>query len=58
MIIELSMKEIWTIQKQPSRGALRKGFSENMQKIYRRTSMPKCDFISAWVLSCKFAAYF
>ena len=56
-------------EKQPSRGVLRKRRSENMQKIYRRTPMPKCDFnkvasqlywnhISAWLFSCKFAAYF
>ena len=43
--------------------------SESMQQIYRRTLMPKCDFnkvakqlywshTSAWVFSCKFAAYF
>ena len=32
------------IQKQPSRGVLRKRCSENMQQIYRRTPMPKCDF--------------
>ena len=32
------------LQKQPSRGALIKRCSENMQKIYRRTPMPKCDF--------------
>ena len=31
-------------QKQPSRGVLRKRCSENMQQIYRRTPMPKCDF--------------
>ena len=40
-----------------------------MQQIYMRTPMPKCDFskvalqlywnqTSAWVFSCKFAAYF
>ena len=40
-----------------------------MQQIYRRTPMPKCNFnkvakqlywnhTSAWVFSCKFAAYF
>ena len=57
------------IQKQPSRGVLRKRCSENMQQIYRRTPMPKCDFnkvalevywnhISAWVYSCKYAANF
>ena len=32
-------------RKQPSRGFLRKSCSENMQEIYRRTPMPKCDFI-------------
>ena len=31
-------------QKQPSRGVPSKRFSENMQQIYRRTPMPKCDF--------------
>ena len=30
--------------KQPSRGVLRKKYSENMQQIYRRTLMPKYDF--------------
>ena len=29
---------------QPSRGVLKKRCSGNMQKIYRRTPMPKCDF--------------
>ena len=43
--------------------------SENIQQIYRRTPMAKCDFnkvakqlywnhTSAWVSSCKFTAYF
>ena len=32
------------IQKQPSRGVHRKRCSENMQQIYWRTPMPKCDF--------------
>ena len=32
------------IQKQPSRGALRKRCSENIQQIYRRTPTAKCDF--------------
>ena len=56
-------------QKQPFRGVLWKRCSENMQQIYKRTPMPKCDFnkvalqlywnhTSAWVFSCKFAAYF
>ena len=31
-------------QKQTSRGVLRKRCSENIQQIYRRTPMPKCDF--------------
>ena len=31
-------------QKKPSRDVLRKRFSENMQQIYRRTPIPKCDF--------------
>ena len=45
------------MQKYPSRGVLRKKYSENMLQIYRKTPMPKCDFNSAWVFSCKFAAY-
>ena len=55
------------LQKQPSRGVLRKRCSENMQQIYRKP-MPKCDFnefalqlywnhTSAWVSFCKFAVY-
>ena len=28
----------------PYRDVLRKKCSENMQQVYRRTSMPKCDF--------------
>ena len=57
------------VQKQPSRGVLKKRCSENMQQIYWRTPMPKCNFnkvglqlyrnhTSARVFSCKFAAYF
>ena len=57
------------MQKQPSRGVLNKTYSENMQQIYRRTPMQKCDFnevalqlhwthTSVWVFSFKFAAYF
>ena len=30
-------------QKQPSRDVLRKKCCENMQQIYRRTPVPKCD---------------
>ena len=33
----------WELQKQPSTDVLKKRYSENMQQIYRRTSMPKCD---------------
>ena len=32
------------IQKQPSRVVTKKKCSENMQHIYRRTPIPKCDF--------------
>ena len=56
-------------QKQPPRGVPRKRCSENIQEIYRRTPMPKCDFNKvalqfywnhtlAWAFSSKFAAYF
>ena len=58
-----------TVRSSHSEVFLKKRCSENMQQIYRRTSMLKCDFIkvvkqlywnrtSARVLSCKFAAYF
>ena len=57
------------IQKQPFRNVPMKRCSENMQQIYKKTPMPKCDYnkvalqlycnhTSAWVFSCKFAAYF
>ena len=49
------------IQKQASRGVLRKKCCENMHQNYRRTLMLKCDFNShnwAQVFFCKFAAYF
>ena len=59
----------WNGQKQPPRGVLRKRCFENMLQIYWRTPMLKSDFnkvarqlywnhASAWVFSCKFAAYF
>ena len=32
------------IQKQPPRGVLKKRCSENVQQIYRRVPMSKCDF--------------
>ena len=34
----------YLFQKQPSRDVPRKRCSENIQQIYRRTPMPKCDF--------------
>ena len=37
------------LQKQPSRGVLRKRCSGNMQQIYRRTPMPKRDFNNIFV---------
>ena len=53
-------------QKQSFRGVHRKRFSENLQQIYWRTPLVKCDFknvskkvycnnISAWVFFCRFA---
>ena len=62
----MSSSWICSLQKQPSRAALMKRCSENMQQTYRKTAMPKCDFkkqlywnyLSAWMFSCKFAAYF
>ena len=36
-------------QQQPSTGGLRKRFSENMQQIYRRTPMLKCDFNKVFI---------
>ena len=52
-----------------TQSVLRKRCSENMQQIYRRTPMPKCDsnkvakqlywnHTSEWMFSCKFAACF
>ena len=38
------LRQIFTVQKQPSRGVLKQRCSENMQQIYRRTPMPKCYF--------------
>ena len=57
------------IQNQPSVSVLIKIGSEYMLHIYRRTTMPKCDFNKVvkqlfwnhtfgWVSSCKFAAHF
>ena len=50
-LFELIMREsiflysyIYNIHKQPLRGVPRKRCSENMQQIYRRIPMLKCDF--------------
>ena len=56
-------------QKQPPREVSRKRCSKNMQQIYKKTPMLKCEInkvakqlywnhTSAWEFSCKFAAYF
>ena len=53
----------------PSEVFLRKRRSENMQQIYRKTTLPKCNFNKvanllywnctlAWVFSCEFITYF
>ena len=42
---------IFIYQNQASRGVLLKRCSENMQQIYKKTPMPKCDFNKvAWQL--------
>ena len=57
------------LQQQLSRGVLRKKCSENMQQIYRRILIPKCDFnnvalqfywncTTTWVFFCKFWCIF
>ena len=57
------------IQNQPSRGVCKKSYTENMQQIYKRTLMLKCDVnkvalqfywnhTSAWVLFFKYVTYF
>ena len=60
MQLLLLLDKIYSTQKQLFRCVLLKEYSENMQRIYWRTPMPKWDFsrISAWVFSWKFAAYF
>ena len=39
-----NMTSAWNDQKQTSRGVHWKMYSKNMQQIYRRTPMPKCNF--------------
>ena len=66
LFLKLRSSKFKKLQKQPFRGVLLKRCSK---QIYRRTPMPKCNFnevalqlywncTSAWVFSCKFAAYF
>ena len=64
---ELVQKEKGNYQK--LKYVFRKRYSETMQQIYKRMTMPKCGFNKvalqlywnhtlAWMFSCKFAAYF
>ena len=68
-IIEVTTLYFYKPDQQPSKSVFIKSCSENMQQIYCRTSIPKCDFnnvaeqrywnhASPWLFSCKFAAYF
>ena len=58
----------WYFQKQPLICVLRKRCSKNIQQVYMRTPMSKCDFnnvalqrywngAAAWVFSCKFSEH-
>ena len=38
------LEELINLQKQPPRGVLSERWSKNMQQIYRRTPLPKCNF--------------
>ena len=44
VVLRGNMTNLVHSQKQPSRGVFIKRCSENMQQIYRRTPMLKCDF--------------
>ena len=52
--------QICVIEKQPPRGVFKKRRSENMQQIYSRTLMPKCDFnkVANWVYIVTFVLQF
>ena len=50
-LIAFTFWDIGQYQKQPSRGVFKKRCSENMQQIYRRTPMPKCDLQSNFIES-------
>ena len=39
-------------KKQPTRGVPEKSCSENMQQIYKRTPMPRCNFNKAALQLC------
>ena len=67
--LNATISTITELQKQPSRVVLRKIYSENMQQIFKKTPMPRCDLNKdakasllkshlIWLLTCKFAAYF
>ena len=43
----LTFNPEYYLQKQPSKGVFRKRCPENMQQIYRRTPMSKCNFNNA-----------
>ena len=43
---------VGNFRKQPSRGVLKKRCSENMQQIYRKTPMSKCDFKKVALHGC------
>ena len=54
----IEREQRYEMQKLPFRGVLRKRCSENMQQIYKKTPMPKCDSVqrywirtSVWVFS-------
>ena len=42
--VQVEYSSSYKKQKQPSVGVLGEMYSENMQQIYWRTPMPKCDF--------------
>ena len=53
--IHYSISNSFTSQKHPSYSVLIKRCYENIQRIYRGTHMPKCDF--NMLFFCKFAAF-
>ena len=44
MMLVIVDENVFKVKKQPLKVVLTKRCSENMQQIYRRTPMPKCDF--------------